>query len=108
MQIDYLRFKKLSQKEKERRRKEDLCLCCGGENHQVWDCPIKASASKLHKVRNISTNIQSKVEDAKLKNEDIHPQSGLSVGRAARPSDTPDRPPRPPGKDQTGVDWPPW
>jgi hypothetical protein len=32
---------------------------------------------------------------------------GLSIGRAARPPDTPDRPSRPPDKGQTGIDWPP-
>jgi hypothetical protein len=33
--------------------------------------------------------------------------AGLSVGQAARPPDTPDRPSRPPDKGQTGIDWPP-
>jgi hypothetical protein len=33
-------------------------LYYGGENHQVRDCPIKASALKLHKVRNISMSSQ--------------------------------------------------
>jgi hypothetical protein len=32
---------------------------------------------------------------------------GLSVGRAARLPDTPNRPSRPPNKGQTGIDWPP-
>jgi hypothetical protein len=31
-------------------------------------------------------------------------KAGLSVGQAARPLDTPDKPSRPIGKDQTGVD----
>jgi hypothetical protein len=31
-------------------------------------------------------------------------EAGLSVGRAARPPDTPDRPSRPPDKSQTGID----
>jgi hypothetical protein len=71
MQIDSSSFKKLSQKGKDRRRKEDLCLYCGGENHQARDCPLKASASKLHKVRNVSTSIQSKVEDVESENKDV-------------------------------------
>jgi hypothetical protein len=71
IQMNSLRFKKLSQKEKDRRCKEDLYLYCGRENHQTRDYPIKASASKLHKVRNVSTNVQSKVKDAELKNKDI-------------------------------------
>jgi hypothetical protein len=37
MQIDSSSFKKLLQIEKERRRKKDLCLYCGGENHQAQD-----------------------------------------------------------------------
>jgi hypothetical protein len=32
---------------------------------------------------------------------------GLSMGRAARSPDTPDRPLHPPDKGQTGIDWPP-
>jgi hypothetical protein len=74
MQIDSSSFKKLSQKEKDRRYKTDLYLYCGGENHQARDCLIKASTSKLHKVRSISMSHQSKVEDAKLENEDVQPQ----------------------------------
>jgi hypothetical protein len=66
MQIDSLRFKELSQKEKEQQYKEDVCLYCGGKNYQVQDCPIKASTLKLYKVRNVSTSIQLKVDDAEL------------------------------------------
>jgi hypothetical protein len=74
MQIDSSSFKKLSQKEKDRRHKEDLCLYCGGQNHQAQNCPIKALALKLHKVQNFSTNTQSKVEDAESENEDVKSQ----------------------------------
>jgi hypothetical protein len=35
IQIDSLSFKKLSQKKKDRQRKEGLSLYCGGENHQA-------------------------------------------------------------------------
>jgi hypothetical protein len=55
-------------------QKEDLCLYCGRENHQTRACPIKALASKLHKVRNVSMSSQSKVEDAESKNKDVQPQ----------------------------------
>ena len=73
MQIDSLRFKKLSQKKKDQQCKEDLYLYCDRENHQTRDCPIKALASKLYKVRNVSTGIKSKVKDVELKNKDIQP-----------------------------------
>jgi hypothetical protein len=53
---------------------EDLCLYYSRENYQAWDCPIKASTSKLHKVRNVSTSAWSKVEDAESENEDVQPQ----------------------------------
>jgi hypothetical protein len=49
-------------------------LYCGGENHQAPDCPIKALASKLYKVRNDSMSSQLKVEDAESENEDVQPQ----------------------------------
>jgi hypothetical protein len=62
-----------------KRRKIDdakkTCVCIVvKKNHQARDCPIKASASKLHKVQNISTSTQSKVEDAESENGDIQPQ----------------------------------
>jgi hypothetical protein len=44
------------------------------KNHQAQDCPINASTSKLHKVRNVSTSIQLKVEDIESENEDFQPQ----------------------------------
>jgi hypothetical protein len=43
IQIDSLRFKKLLQKEKDRRYKEGLYLYCGGKKYQAYNCPIKAS-----------------------------------------------------------------
>jgi hypothetical protein len=64
IQIDSSSFKKLSQKEKGQRRKEDLCLYYDGENYQAQDCSIKALASKLHKIWNVSMSTQSKVKDA--------------------------------------------
>jgi hypothetical protein len=57
MQIDFSRFKKLLQKKKDQRHKEDLYLYCGVENYEARDCPIKALVLKLHKVRNVSTSI---------------------------------------------------
>jgi hypothetical protein len=71
MQIGSLSFKKLLQKEKDLRCKKDLCLYCGGENHQARDCPIKASTLKLRKVQNVSTSTQSKMEDVESENEDV-------------------------------------
>jgi hypothetical protein len=73
MQIDSSNFKKLSQKEKDRQCKEGLCLYCDGKNQQARECPIKASALKLYKIRNISSSSQSKVENAELENEDVQP-----------------------------------
>jgi hypothetical protein len=46
-------LKKLLRKEKDRLRKKDLYLYCGGEIHQAQDCPMKAAVLKLHKVRNV-------------------------------------------------------
>jgi hypothetical protein len=50
MFIDSLRFKKLSQKEKNPRYKKVLYLYCGKENYEAQDYPIKALASKLVKM----------------------------------------------------------
>jgi hypothetical protein len=61
-----------------RRRKNDdakkTCVCIVAEkNHQAQDCLIKASTLKLYKVQNVSTNIQSKVEDVESENKDVQP-----------------------------------
>jgi hypothetical protein len=72
-QIDSLRFKKQPQKERDWQHREDLYLYLyySGKNYQAQDCLIKALALKLHKVRNISTNIQSNVKDTELENKDV-------------------------------------
>jgi hypothetical protein len=62
-----------------KRRKIDdakkTCVCIVvKKNHQARDCPIKASALKLHKIRNVLMSTQSKVEDAELEKEDVQPQ----------------------------------
>lgn len=46
MQIDAMQLKRLTPEEKERRRKEDLCLYCGAPGHKVRDCQIKGSSFK--------------------------------------------------------------
>jgi hypothetical protein len=48
MQIDSLRFKPLTQEEKDRRRHEKLCLYCG-EGHLARDCKNK---NKLINLKN--------------------------------------------------------
>lgn len=41
MEIDYLRYKKLTQEEKNRRKSSNLCLYCGEPGHVVKSCPLK-------------------------------------------------------------------
>lgn len=40
MQIDTSKVKKLTKEEKERRRKEHLCLYCGGKDHLLKNCTL--------------------------------------------------------------------
>ena len=51
MQIDTSRVKKLTEEEKERRRREHLCLYCGGKDHGVKNCPLKPQGPMPHKFR---------------------------------------------------------
>jgi hypothetical protein len=48
----------------------------------------------------LSSSAQSHLQEMRVRR--VH--TGLSVGRAARPPDTPDRPSRPPDKGQMGID----
>jgi hypothetical protein len=41
MQIDSIRYRTLTQDEKDRRRREGLCLYCGEEGHLARDCKKK-------------------------------------------------------------------
>ena len=61
-----------------KRRKSDdtkkTCICIVAEKITKLEiCLIKASTLKLYKIINVSTNIQSKVEDAEAENNDIKP-----------------------------------
>ena len=40
------KFKKLTPEEKERRRKEGLCLYCGSDKHKLDDCPLRKPQGK--------------------------------------------------------------
>ena len=52
MANELLKFsKKLSAQEKERRRRENLCMYCGGEGHFVDKCPKKSETLKKVRVR---------------------------------------------------------
>ncbi|KAF9342222.1 hypothetical protein BGX26_008031 [Mortierella sp. AD094] len=41
MDLDSIRLRKISAKEKQRHRNEGLCLYCGGKNHYASTCPAK-------------------------------------------------------------------
>lgn len=62
MQIDASKVKKLSEEEKERRRKEHLCLYCGGKDHMLKDCRVKPQGPKLHKFRSASESRHEEIE----------------------------------------------
>ena len=74
MQIDASKVKKLSEEEKERRRREHLCLYCGGKDHGWRNCPAKLQGPKLHKFRGTSSASEPTHEDFKLENDNGQPQ----------------------------------
>lgn len=55
MQIDTTQFKRLTPEEKERRRREDLCLYCGKPGHKAQDCRLKPNGFKA---RSMTTNME--------------------------------------------------
>lgn len=74
MQIDASKVKKLSEEEKERRRREHLCLYCGGKDHGWRNCPAKLQGSKLHKFRGTSSVSEHIHEEFKPENDNSQPQ----------------------------------
>lgn len=74
MQIDASRIQRLTPEEKNRRRKEHLCLYCGEKGHGVDKCPRKPVASKLHKFRYTSENSQFDNQVEESENDDSQPQ----------------------------------
>ena len=73
MQIDASRIKKLTPEEKECRRREDLCMYCGGKGHRAHNCPTKVASLKSYKFRYTSTNLKDGYAVSYPKNEDVQP-----------------------------------
>ena len=71
MQINASRIKKLTPEEKERRRREDLCMYCGGKGHRAHNCPTKVASPKPYKFRYTSTNPEDGHAVSHLENEDV-------------------------------------
>lgn len=69
MQIDTSKVKKLTEEEKERRRKEHLCLYCGGNDHILRNCPVKPQGPKPHKFRSTSSTSESGHEEFESEND---------------------------------------
>ena len=65
MQIDAIRFKPLTEQEKNRRRQEGLCLYCGESKHTAQHCPKKRRNHKMRSM-NIKDDIMSENESVQL------------------------------------------
>ena len=74
MQIDSSKILKLSPEEKDRRRKEDLCLYCGEKGHRAHNCHKKVSTSKPHKFRYTSVDPGMVKEEEDQENDNTQPQ----------------------------------
>ena len=48
MHVDAVRFSRLTNEEKERRRQNNLCLYCGGSGHMVRNCPAKLRVAAVN------------------------------------------------------------
>ena len=73
MQIDSSRIQKFTQKKKDRHKKEDLCIYCGGPGHQAKNCQKKVLTSKPHKFRYTTTNSKPEIEVEDSENHDTQP-----------------------------------
>lgn len=73
MQIDTSRVKKLTEEEKERRRREHLCLYCGGKDHDLKNCLLKPQGPKPHKFRCTSSNSEPRLEEIESENDNRQP-----------------------------------
>jgi hypothetical protein len=74
MQIDASKVLKLSQEEKDRCRKEDLCLYCGEKDHKAHNCLKKVFTSKPHKFQyTLADHLMAK-EVEEHENDDAQPQ----------------------------------
>lgn len=60
MEIDAVKHKPLTNAERERRRKDNLCLYCGNAGHRVLDCPELAKKPKKEKIASSSSDAKGK------------------------------------------------
>ncbi len=74
MQIDSSKILRLSQEEKDRRRKENLCMYCGAKDHKVQDCRNRVTISKPHKFRYASEDSKVTKDEDDQENDDDQPQ----------------------------------
>jgi hypothetical protein len=73
MQIDTSRIRKLTEEEKERRRREHLCFYCGGKDHSLNNCPLKPQGPKAHKFRYTLSTSEPKQEEIESENDNSQP-----------------------------------
>jgi hypothetical protein len=73
MQIDTSRVRKLTEEEKERRRREHLCFYCGGKDHSLNNCPLKPQGPKAHKFRYTLSTSELKQEEIESENDNSQP-----------------------------------
>ena len=61
MHVDAVQFSRLTAEEKERRRRNNLCLYCGGSGHMVRNCPLKLHIASVGATSN-SENGQAQLQ----------------------------------------------
>jgi hypothetical protein len=73
MQIDTSKVRKLTEEEKERRRREHLCFYCGGKDHSLNNYPLKPQEPKAHKFRYTLNTSEPKQEEIESENNNNQP-----------------------------------
>ena len=59
MEVDAVKHHPLTNSERERRKKNNLCLYCGNAGHKVNDCPELAKKPKKEKIASTSASTSS-------------------------------------------------
>jgi hypothetical protein len=55
MQIDAVRYKPITQRENDQRRREGLCYYCGSSKHMLPKCPIKPKGLRARSATSIES-----------------------------------------------------
>ena len=66
MEIDRIRYRPLTNEQRQHRRANDLCLYCGSPDHLIRSCPKKGPRQTPHRVDGADTFCQQENSNVQL------------------------------------------